>query len=1490
MRPSSLQLFHPLIRAWFTERFRTPTDVQENSWQAIGLGRHVLLTAPTGSGKTLAAFLWAINQLATGAWQGGTVRVLYVSPMKALNNDVHRNLAGPLAEIGERFRAAGVTMPSIGVQSRSGDTGGAERQRMYRRPPEILVTTPESLNILVTSRSGRAMLGGVAAVILDEIHAVLPEKRGTHLICAVDRLVRLSGEFQRIALSATVRPLATVADFVGGSILLAGGGYEKRPVTIIRSAIAKEMSVLVTLPPEAETTALDGSWWPAMVGAFKKIILGSRSTLFFTNSRRHAEKITRLLNENEAEELAYPHHGSLARELRLAVEQKLKNGELKAIVATNSLELGIDIGDLDRVVLVQSPPSVAQAIQRVGRAGHRVGEASHGLLFPLHGKDFIHAAVLARAVQDKDIEEVRPIDCPLDVLAQIILAMTIAEKWRINELFDTLRASYPYRGLSRTAFDAVLAMLAGRYADANIRELRSRVRLDLLAGTVEAKEGVAYLLYTSGGTIPDRGAFLMRHQENKTPLGELDEEFVWERRLGETFALGAQVWRIQAITHNDVEVVPVAAAHNIIPFWKGEGRNRDWHLSELIALFLEECNDALGDPAATERLSKRFMTDYAMDEIAADYLRSYLRLQRETTGAELPHRHHLLLEHFDDPQNTSDSKQVILHTLWGGRINHPFALALAAAWREKHSYPLTVFADNDCILLMLPHAFGASDLLSLVHSGAVDRLLRLQLEESGFFGALFRENCGRALLLPKTSLKRRMPLWLNRLRAKKLLEAILGYEDFPILLETWRECFHDRFDLPNLKMLLDELEAGLIAVSEIVTHRPSPFAGGVVWNQTNKFMYEDDTPNGHRQSSLADSLLRELVFSAHLRPRILPEIIALFLGKIGRTAPGYGPLQAADLIEAVEEQLFISEDAWQKLLAAGVRDGDLTREELLRGCGDRLVALHLPGAAAIGYTAIVKLPFIALAFELSREALTVSPVYGKKCAKLGALIDLAFALPRNSQGDEPQGPAAFLAAWLATRGPVAITEFKRIFGLSTALTEATLAELAESQQIVLDTFTAGKDVQEVCDAASLEILLRMQRRARQPVFTPLGCEFLPLFLATHQGVTEDDDGIDALQHGLDTLFGYPAPCAAWEEYILPARVAAYRKSHLDGLLRDTGLIWYGCGPKKTAFAFSEDLELFSETRPEEGAEEEVARLFVEKTSRASFFDLQNRSGLDSATLTSRLWRLIWQGRVVGDTYALLRKGIENDFTPMRIDDTKIGRGRRAGLSRWESSRPLAGSYSLLSHLEHGEDLDPIRAQELQKDRVRQLLYRYGMVFRDLLAKESPLLQWRSIYKTLRLMELSGEILSGYFFAGLSGPQFLAPETFRQLQKDLDRDAIFWLNACDPASLCGLGPEGLRRNLPKRLATTYLVYHGEKLVVILHKNGREMQFFVAAGHPLIPRYLEVCRVLLTRDFNPLKMIAVDFINDNSPAHSEYLTDLRAFGFTSSHRGLVLHRKW
>jgi ATP-dependent helicase Lhr and Lhr-like helicase len=602
---NSLSMFHPLVRKWFSEKMGIPTDIQVKAWPQIQSGSNVLIISPTGSGKTLTAFLWAINQIISGALTGGQTRVLYVSPLKALNNDVRQNLLKPIDELGVYFREAGLDFPEINVLTRSGDTPETERRRMFKHPPEILITTPESLNILLSSVKSRSMLTGIAVVIMDEIHAVIDSKRGTHLITAIDRLVGLCGEFQRIALSATVKPVETVADFIGGYIMngnAASESYSKRDVSIISSGDIKQYKISVRFPEDARETMIDGSWWSALIRSFKEIIQNSKSTLFFANSRRLAEKVTRLINDGEEKEFAYSHHGSLSREIRLTVEQKLKNGSLKAIVATSSLELGIDIGSLDNVVLIQTPPAISSAIQRIGRSGHGVGDISKGIIFPVHGRDFIEAAIIARAIIDQDIESQTPVECPLDVLAQIIISMNGVESWDIDELYAFIKTSYPYRSLPRRQFDLVLEMLAGRYAGSNVRELKGRIFMDKIDNTVRAKDGALRLIYMSGGTIPDRGYFDLRVQDSRAKIGEIDEEFVWERSIGETFTLGAQAWRIQRITHNDVEVVPVGAKTGIFPFWNAEEQDRDFYFSEKISIFLETADAKIDDPGFKDEL------------------------------------------------------------------------------------------------------------------------------------------------------------------------------------------------------------------------------------------------------------------------------------------------------------------------------------------------------------------------------------------------------------------------------------------------------------------------------------------------------------------------------------------------------------------------------------------------------------------------------------------------------------------------------------------------------------------------------------------------------------------------------------------------------------------------------------------------------------------------------------------------------------------------
>jgi ATP-dependent helicase Lhr and Lhr-like helicase len=1493
MASDGLLIFHPLIRSWFSAAVGEPTDIQLKTWPEIAAGKHVLVTAPTGSGKTLAAFLWSLNQLVIGAWPPGRLRVLYVSPLKALNNDVRRNLLRPLVDLKAHFEKAGEKFPDISVQTRSGDTPGEERRRMIRKPPEILITTPESLNLLLSSKSGRTMLTDIATVILDEIHAVMDDKRGTHLITAVDRLVPLSGEFQRVALSATVNPMERVASFVGGFTRTGRGAeslYEKRPVTIIRSRAPKDYELTVSLPTDAGNAEGDEGIWPALTRAFKKIIAEHSSTLFFAISRRTTEKVTRFLNENEPADIAYAHHGSLSREIRLAVEEKLKRGELKAIVATNSLELGIDIGSLDQVVLIQTPRSVSSTLQRIGRSGHSVGGTSKGLLFPLHGADLVDAAVMARAVEEQDIEEVRPIEGPLDVLAQVILSMTAMEVWDIDELYAFLRTSFPYHGLPRRQFDLVLEMLAGRYADSRLRELKPRVSIDRVDNTIQARGEVRFLLYSSGGTIPERGYFDLRLKDGKAKIGELDEEFVWERSIGETFTLGSQLWRIVDITHNDVLVTPSRGGQGIFPFWRAEEQNRDFHLSQRIGLFLEHADNRLENDEFRKELSDR----YSLESEAADGLISYLKRQHEATGAKLPHRHHLLIEHVHDPEGHADTKQVILHTLWGGRVNRPFALALSVAWEERYRYPLQIVVNDDALSLMLPHDLTAGDLFQLVTPANVEGLLRKKLEQTGFFGARFRENAERALLLPKTSFKRRMPLWLMRLRSKRLLEAVRPAADFPILIETWRTSLRDEFDLERLKQLLDEIDDREIILSECRTAAASPFAAGLVWKQTNAAMYADDTPLLAKESGLKPELIRELLFSSHLRPKVPAEVISLLDRKLKRTAPDYAPLSSIELLDWIKERFLVPEPEWMDLIQAIAREGG-EGPAWLDEQGAKLLWMSWEGAAYRMLAALENVPPVLEGMGLRLEDVSFTPVAssGNAATVRRQVEQFIQTSPHRSQveSEEQSGLADLLSNWLSYYGPIGRSRVRSLLGLSDERIEQAIEELIEQQELVMDRFSDASTEEEICDSRNLEMLLRMARRRRQPVFEALAIEQLPFFLALFQGVLHRGESMEDLQQRVEQLFGWPAPAPGWEESILPARMRPYRGEWLDRLMTESDLIWFGSGKERLSLAFRQDLDLFHGP-PGEGevsTRAELDRLLPDRRGRYGLLEIADAAHLDSAAAADILWQQAWEGHVTTDSFRSIRKGIVTGFNARAVSEGPVSQSRRSGFNRWKVSRPLEGNWLRIDIAETGQQ-DVIARDELVKDRVRQLLRRYGVLFRELLTNELPLLQWREVFRTLRLMELSGEVLSGWFFRDVRGLQFISPEAFRMLKEPLPADAVYWLSATDPASLCGLALEPLRQQLPPRIASTHLVYHGSRLVLISKRLGRALDIRVEPDDPNLREYFAFFKDLLGREFRPLTRISVEEINGMPALGSDYERALRAFGFRPSRTTLDLWREY
>ncbi len=1471
----ALSLFHPLIREWFLGAVGSPTEVQERAWPEIARGSHVLVSAPTGTGKTLTAFLWGIDRLVTGALAPGKVRILYVSPLKALNNDIQRNLRVPLEQLTEVFRRAGAAMPPVRVLTRSGDTPSAERQRMARHPPEILITTPESLNLILSSPNSRLMLDGVSVVILDEIHAVAATKRGTHLVTAVDRLVRLSGDFQRIALSATVKPLSAVADLVGGYVMERAGGepvYRKRPVTIVHCPMAKEYDLTISfpaadLPPAAGPGGAPAPGLPRGQGAARppsdepvfdalarecrKIIAGSRSTLFFVNSRRHAEKLARFINEGQPEPLAWSHHGSLSRELRLVVEQRLKQGELKAIVATSSLELGIDIGALDRVILVSTPFSVASAVQRLGRAGHRVGETSRGVLFPLHGKDIIAAAVTARCVREQDIDAIAPVTCPLDVLAQVVVSMTSVETWRADDLFDFIRAGFPYHELPRRHFDLVLDMLAGKYQETRLRDLAPMISYDRLDSTLRAKEGARLRLAMSGGTIPDRGYFSLRTADSNALIGELDEEFVWERSLGDTFVFGTQGWRIMKMDHQNVHVVPVETRIGMSPFWKAEERNRAFHISERIAAALEDWTGRLRDPGFAEDLSSR----YGMEEGAARALVAFLARQREATGADLPHRHLLLVEHTRDPSGKAEGANIILHTMWGGRVNRPFSLALSAAWEERWGERPEIYQGDDAILLFLAEDRPAAEIVTLVEAAGIERLLRRRLEGSGFFGARFRESAGRALLLPRASARRRTPLWLTRQRAKSLFSAVSGYDDFPLLLEAWRTCLRDEFDLDSLRMVLGELAAGEIRVAEVSTPVPSPFCDELLWKRTNNLMYQDDTPPGAGGTSLRGDLVREIALSTDLRPRLPAAVRQEFQLKAHRTAEGYAPRDARELLDWVKERVVLPREEWTALLAACQRDHGLVP---------------------------------ALAEEALREKLVEAPLGpdGVPC------VTAREVLPRIERALAPSGDdeklAGLLSEWLRSYGPVQPGWVCRVFGIPRARLDALLEDLVEEEQVVLDRLADGSEDLLLCDRENLEILLRISRARARPAVRSLPVEHMPAFVARRQGVNAGASGPDELKGIWEKLLGLALPARAWEEEVFPARMKGYTSRWMDGLLSESGLLWIGCGKQKVAFCFGQDIELFLEgpTEPED-----LEAVFPGPGGRYTFWELLDHAGeasrgaggkpRSSAELAADLWDLAWKGLVSTDSFVTVRRGIENGF---RAKEAARGDGgRRRGFDRWQASRPVAGRWF---RIDRGQRVrDAMDEEELTRDRIRQVLQRYGVIFREILENELPPLRWSRLFRSLRTMEFSGEVVTGRFFEGVPGVQFALPSIAEELAAAGTSDDVWWTSATDPASLCGVDIEGLKAMLPARLPTTHVVFQGNDVVLVSRRRGFDLEFRVPPDSPRLAEYLDFMKTMTTRDQQPLRAVRVETVNGEPVGTSPYKARLLELGFAEDYRRLT-----
>ncbi|GAA1759809.1 ATP-dependent helicase [Luedemannella helvata] len=1399
----ALVRFGEVTRAWFDSAFAGPTPAQAGAWSAISAGRHALVVAPTGSGKTLAAFLWALDRLAgepVPAEPRQRCRVLYVSPLKALAVDVERNLRAPLAGMRQAAARLGVAPPDISVGMRTGDTPADERRAFNRTPPDILITTPESLFLLLTS-GARDSLRGVETVIVDEVHAVAATKRGAHLALSLERLdALLPRPAQRIGLSATVRPVDEVARFLGGAAA----------VEVVRPPTPKtiEVSVEVPVPDMTELgdqTDVDGatraSIWPAVEERVLDLIEAHRSTIVFANSRRLAERLCARLNElaearatgaladaprggepvpladlvggpagrwgapaqlmaqsavaaGAVPQVARAHHGSVSREERKHIEEALKSGRLPAVVATSSLELGIDMGSVDLVVQIEAPPSVAAGLQRVGRAGHQVGAVSRGVVFPKHRGDLLSCAVVGRRMADGAIEELRYPRNPLDVLAQQVVAMVSMEPWAVPELAALVRRAAPFAELPGSALDAVLDMLSGRYPSTAFAELRPRVVWDRAADVLTARPGAQRLAVTSGGTIPDRGMFgvFLAGAERAARVGELDEEMVYESRVGDVFLLGSTSWRIEEITPDRVLVSPAPGAPARMPFWKGDQPGRPVELGRAIGVTLRQLVRSGPDKARQELLAD------GLDAWAADNLLAYVDEQRAATRS-LPDDRTIVVERFRDELG---DWRLAVHCVLGAQVNGGWALAIGRRLAERYGVDAQVLPSDDGIVVRLPDVVDTPPGADLVafDPDEIDELVRDSVGTSAMFAARFRECAARSLLLPRRDPRRRQPLWQQRQRAAQLLDVARDYADFPVTLEAARECLQDVLDVPGLTGLMRDLAARKVRLVEVETPAPSPFARSLLFGYVGVFLYGGDVPLAERRAaalSLDATLLGELLGRVELRELLDPEVVA----ETGRR------LQWLDEARTPRD----AEDAAELLRLLG----DLSGAEFAERGGDPAWLAELGAARR------------AVEVRVAGEARWIAAEdAGRYRDALGVALPVGLAQAYLEPVADPL--ADLLARYARSHGPFTAEAVGRRFGLGTFVVDQALRRLAATGRVVAGEFTpGGGEGAEWCDAEVLRLLRRRSLAALRHEIEPVPPRTLAQFLPAWQQVGANARGVEAVAAAIEQLQGVPVPASAWERLVLPARVADYSPAFLDELCASGEVIWAGAGPLGggaagargvagdgwLAFAWAEAAPLLLPPPDTELALGPVheAVLGALRGGQALFFrQLSGAVGaVDDDDLLAAVWDLVWAGQVSNDTLAPVR-GL--------LAGGGAHRSRPAPRARYARARGLTGGRSLAS-LRSGaphaagrwyalpeRDLDPTRRATALAD---ALLERHGVVTRGAVAAEGPPGGFAGVYPVLAAMEERGAARRGYFVEGLGAAQFAVPGAVDRLRSLAERD-------------------------------------------------------------------------------------------------------------------------
>lgn len=1501
----ALSRFSAPTREWFAAAFAEPTPAQEGAWEAIGAGRHALVVAPTGSGKTLSAFLWSIDRLLTEerpADKTKRTRVLYVSPLKALAVDVERNLRSPLVGIRNTAERLGQKAPDVTVGVRSGDTLAADRRKLVTSPPDVLITTPESLFLMLTSQA-RESLRGVETVIVDEVHAVAGTKRGAHLAISLERLdALLDRPAQRIGLSATVRPLEEVARFLGGHA----------PVEIVAPPSHKEWDLKVVVPvedmtnpnefdPDEEDDDRNQSIWPHVEESVVDLIEAHTSTIVFANSRRLSERLTARLNEiattraGEAVDqhpespaevmaqsgaslgaetvIAKAHHGSVSKEQRALIEDDLKRGRLPAVVATSSLELGIDMGAVDLVVQIESPPSVASALQRVGRAGHQVGEVSRGVLYPKHRGDLAQTAVAVQRMRTGAIESLRIPSNPLDVLAQQVVATVALEPWQVDDIYDLVRRTAPFAQLPRAAYDATLDLLAGRYPSDEFAELRPRVVWDRVTGTLTARPGAQRLAVTSGGTIPDRGLFgvFLVGEGTGRRVGELDEEMVYESRVGDIFALGATSWRIEDITHDRVLVTPAPGIPGRLPFWKGDSLGRPAELGQAIGAFTRELGALPTKKAAAE--AER----HGLDEWAAANLVSYLHEQLDATNV-LPSDTSLVVERFRDELG---DWRLVLHSPYGTPVHAPWALAINARLRERYGVDGQAMASDDGIVIRIPDTDAEPPGGDLVVFSAdeIDDIVTTEVGGSALFASRFRECAARALLLPRRDPGRRSPLWQQRQRSAALLEVASKYPSFPIVLEAVRECLQDVYDLPALVSLMKAVDRREVQVVDVATHAPSPYARSLLFGYVAQFVYEGDSPIAERRAaalSLDQGLLAELLGRAELRELLDPDVLAEVEAELQRLAPdrrARGAEGVADLLRLL---------------------GPLTSEEIQARCADGVDA-----AAALE--------------SLGRRVVGVRVAGADSWAAIedvGRLRDgLGVAVPPGTPEaftDPVEDPLADLVSRYArTHGPFTTDQVAARLGLGAAVVRQTLQRLAAQGRVLDGEFRPSGAGQEWCDAEVLRSLRRRSLARLRKEVEPVPPAALGRFLPAWQHIGGRLRGVDGVLTAVDQLAGAPVPASALESLVLPARVRDYEPSYLDELTAAGEVLWAGHGALPGADGWvslhlaDQAALTLPEHAPFEHSELHQQVLDALTPGGAWFFrQLAEAVGSsDDKALSAALWELVWAGRISNDTLtplrALTRGGRTTHRTkaaparPRMASTTGVG-GRLRSTAR-TGPPETAGRWALLPTL----DTDQTRRAHASAER---LLDRHGVVIRGAVVSERTPGGFAAAYKVLSAFEDTGRCRRGYFVDGLGAAQFGTAgaidrlRTFTEPAHD-DKPSAICLAATDPANPYGAAlawprDEEAGGHRPGRKAGALVVLVDGELTIYVERGGKTLLTWSEDAERLGPAAESLAEAARRGSLGRMTVETADGAQLLGGGSTPVREALQAAGFVVTPRGLRL----